>query len=77
MGALFSPPQPPPPPPPPEVPTLDSPEIDKASDELRKAELRRRGRRSTILTSGLGDLSKAPPLRPGLGNGISRRLGGN
>ncbi len=77
MGALFSPPSPPPPPPPPPVPTFDSPEIDDAREERRKAELRRRGRRSTILTSGLGDAGVAPVRRTGLGTGINTRLGGN
>lgn len=77
MGALFSPPQPPPPPPPPPVPTPDDPAIDEARQRLRKAELSRKGRRSTILTSGLGDSTVAPARHPGLNNGFSNRLGGN
>lgn len=73
MGSLFSSPSPPPPPPPPPVPTPEDPAVDEARRKLRQAELRRRGRRATILTSGLGDRSAAPTGRPGLVN----RLGGN
>ena len=73
MGSLFNPPQPPAPPPPPPVPTPDDPAIDEARERLRRAELLRRGRRSTILTSGLGDSSPAPARRSALSN----RLGGN
>lgn len=53
-------PAPPPPPvvtqPPPPVPTRAEPEVAEARDteNLRMATLRRRGRRSTILTSPLG-----------------------
>ena len=40
--------------PPPPPPTREDPEIRKARDTQRTAELRRRGRRATILTSGRG-----------------------
>jgi hypothetical protein len=73
MGSIFNPPQPPPLPPPPPVTTPDDPAIDEARQRLRKAELSRKGRRSTILTSGLGDSSVAPARRTNLSN----RLGGN
>lgn len=78
MGSLFSPPELAPPPPPPPVPTPDDPAIDEARRKLRQAELRRKGRRSTILTSGLGDTGAAPARRPQLGSaGPNNRLGGN
>ncbi len=70
MGSLFSSPSPPPPLPP--VPTPEDPAIDAARKKRRLAELRRKGRAATILTSGLGDRSEAPVTRPGL----NRQLGG-
>jgi hypothetical protein len=66
--AIFSPPSPPPlPPPPPPPPTPDDPEVKKRSEEIRLSGLRRRGRASTILTSGLGDTTQANVRRNTLG----------
>jgi hypothetical protein len=67
MGSLFSSPSPPaPPPPPPPPPTTDDPVIEDRRRKLQLAELQRRGRAATILTSGLGDLSNVPVDRPTL-----------
>lgn len=60
MG-FFSPSPPSPPPPPPPPPTITDPSVEEArrkaiEDSARKA----RGRASTILTGGQGDLSEAP-----------------
>jgi hypothetical protein len=69
MGSIFSAPSPPPPPPPPPlppIPTADDPEVKRAAEQRRLSERKRRGRRSTILTSGLGDPSTAPVGRPTL-----------
>lgn len=69
MGALFSSPKPPPPPPP--LPKLDDPAIEEARRKRRLSELKRSGRRSTILTGGAGDITEAniekPELRKTLG----------
>jgi hypothetical protein len=66
---LFSPPAPelPPPPPLPPVPTEDDPEVQKRREQVRLAALQRKGRASTILTSGLGDTSLASLSRATLG----------
>ncbi len=78
MGSLFSPPSPPPLPPPvplppppelpPPPPTPEDPAVDEARKKLRQSQLRRKGRRATILTSGLGDTGTAPIRRPNLHN---------
>lgn len=44
----------PPPPELPPVPTREDPEISAARERQRQADLRRRGRRATILTGGRG-----------------------
>jgi hypothetical protein len=62
---IFSSPAAPPPPTP--LPTPEDPEIKKRKEEVRMAALRRTGRASTILTSGLGDPTHAPVARPTLG----------
>ena len=64
IASIFSPsePSPPPPPPPPPIPTRDDPEVAERREEIRLSLLRRRGRASTILTSGLGD-STSPAIR--------------
>jgi hypothetical protein len=64
MGSIFSPsaPSAPVPPPPPLPPTPEDPEVQARKEEVRMSLLRRRGRASTILTSGLGDTS-APNVR--------------
>jgi hypothetical protein len=67
MGSLFSAPKPPPPPPPPPPapppPTLEDPEIKRKKEEARLANIRRKGRGDTILTSGLGVVGDAPTDR--------------
>lgn len=45
---------PPPPPPPPPFPITDTLEVKQREQEAKSAARRRRGRRATILTSGLG-----------------------
>jgi hypothetical protein len=66
MGGLFSgPPDIPPPPPPP--PTPEDPAIKRRREEVRLAALQRKGRASTVLTSGTGDTTAAPVKRPTLG----------
>ncbi|GEM_PF-4522525 len=67
MGSIFSPKSPPPPPPAPEVPTPEDPEIQQRKEDVRLAALKRRGRASTILTSGAGDPSAPNLSRPTLG----------
>ena len=69
IASLFSPPAPalPPPPPPPPPVTPDDPEVEKRREDVRLALLRRRGRASTILTSGLGDSAPGPVRRITLG----------
>jgi hypothetical protein len=64
MGSIFSPSAPSLPPPPslPAPPTPDDPEVVQRREEVRLSLLRRRGRASTILTSGLGDTT-APTVR--------------
>ncbi len=66
--SLFSPPSPPsPPPPPPPPPQRDDAAIKARKEEERLARKRRMGFGKTILTSGLGDTSKAPVARKTLG----------
>ncbi len=68
MAALFGSPSPPAlPPPPPLPPTPEDPAIKQRREEVRLAALKRKGRASSILTSGVGDTSAAPVLRPKLG----------
>ena len=54
MGGFFSAPKPPAPPPPPPAPTREDPAVAESKEKLRKAELQRKGRAATILTSGSG-----------------------
>ncbi len=66
--SLFSPPKPPkvgPPPPPP--PERDDPAVLEAARKQRLSDLSRRGRRSSLLTSGAGVLDTAPLGRPAAG----------
>jgi len=64
--------------PPPEVPTEDSPEMKAAAEKAAKDEKdlarKRKGRRSTILTSGLG-LEGDPTTRSGQLMGGKTKLG--
>jgi len=74
--SLFSPPKPPapviiqqpapeaPPPPPPPPPEREDPAIAEAARKSREDELKRRGRRASILTSGRGVTEDAPLGRP-------------
>jgi hypothetical protein len=64
MSSLFSPPAPAAPPPLP-APIVD-PAEQRRKEEERQAELRRRGMRGSILTSGLGDTRQTPVQRPNL-----------
>lgn len=64
MGSIFSTPTPSAPPAPPPPPTPDDPAIEERRRKLRLAEQQRRGRAATILTSGLGDLSRPTVERP-------------
>lgn len=52
FGGAPSPPPPPPPPPP--IPERTDPAVEQASKNLAASEARRRGRASSILTSGQG-----------------------
>ena len=52
------------PPPPPPPPTRDDPAIAEARKKLRASELRRKGRRATIITGGAGVLGEAPLIQP-------------
>jgi len=56
MGSLFSPKMPPPPPvqPLPEPPELSDEDKARIAEDERKREMKRKGRRSTILTGPLG-----------------------
>jgi len=56
MGSLFSPKMPPPPPvqPLPEPPELSEEDKARIAEDERKREMKRKGRRSTILTGPLG-----------------------
>ena len=69
----FSPSRPRLPPPPPPPPQRDDPAIAEARKKLRASELRRKGRRATILTGGEGVLGTAPLAQPRAG---SQLLGG-
>ena len=55
-----------PPPPPPPVKTTD-PAIAASRKKLRESELRRKGRRSTIITGGQGITVDAPLAQPRAG----------
>jgi hypothetical protein len=57
----------PPPPQLPPPPTKDDADVEKRREEIRLAALKRKGRASTILTSGLGDTSLASLGRATLG----------
>ncbi len=68
--SIFSPskpkiPEPVPPPPPPE---RDDSAVIEAARQQREAELKRKGRRASFLTSGEGDLKTAPLGRPQAGS---------
>jgi len=69
MGSIFSPSAPslPAPPPLPLPPTPEDPEVARRREEIRMSLLRRRGRASTILTSGLGDTTSPTIRRATLG----------
>ena len=64
--------------PPPDVPTDDSPEVKMAAEEAAKKERdlarKRKGRSSTILTSGLG-VSGEPTTKYGQLSGNKTKLG--
>ena len=64
--------------PPPDVPTDDSPEVKRAAEEAAKKERdlarNRKGRSSTILTSGLG-VSGEPTTKYGQLTGGKSKLG--
>ena len=70
FGAPKAPALPPPPPPPPK---LDDPAIAVARKKQRASDLRRKGRRATIITGGEGVLGSAPLAQPQAG---SQTLGG-
>lgn len=55
---LFTAPDLPEPEPAPLAPTMSDPEVDEAQRKEREAQLRARGRASTIATSGQGDTSR-------------------
>lgn len=55
--------------PPPPVKTTD-PAIAASKKKLRESELRRKGRRSTIVTGGAGVTSDAPLSQPKAGGSI-------
>lgn len=62
MGSLFSKPKipevkPPPDPKPVRMPTVDDPNAEKAASRFRAAALRRKGRRSTIMSDNLRDIT--------------------
>lgn len=59
-----TPPPPPPPEPPPPPPTPADPSVEAARNAERQAALRRKGRRSTILTGGEGVLGETSTDRP-------------
>lgn len=52
------------PPPPPPPPTRADPAIAESRKKLRASELRRKGRRATIITGGAGVLGEAPLIQP-------------
>ena len=62
--SLFSPPRPRLPPPPPPPVTREDPAIAAAAKKQRQADLRRRGRKATIITGGQGVLGDAPLAQP-------------
>ena len=49
---------------PPPPPKRDDPAIAEARKKLRASELRRKGRRSTIITGGAGVLGEVPLAQP-------------
>ena len=69
----FSPKTPRLPPPPPAPPKRDDPAVVESKKKLRASELRRKGRRATILTGGEGVQGTAPLAQPRAG---SQLLGG-
>ena len=52
------------PPAPPPPPKRDDPAIAEARKKLRASELRRKGRRSMVVTGGEGVLGEAPLIQP-------------
>ena len=48
----------------PDIPQADSPDVVAARKKQREAELRRKGRASTIITGGAGVTSDAPLSQP-------------
>lgn len=67
VSSLFGAPKMPAPPPPPPIPTREDPAIAASKEKQRISDIARRGRASTILTGGLGDVSEAEVKRPTLG----------
>ena len=67
VGNIFAPKPAPLPPPPPPPPTPDDPAVVESKKKLRESELRRRGRRASILTGGQGALGEAEVARPEAG----------
>ena len=61
FGGAKTPALPPAPPPP---PTRDDPAIAESRKKLRASELRRKGRRASIITGGAGVLGEAPLIQP-------------
>ena len=61
---LFSKPKIPPLPAPPKQPSRDDPSIEEARKAQRLADLRRKGRKSTIITGGAGLTTDAPLSQP-------------
>lgn len=66
----------PPPPSPPPPPKRDDPSIAAARKKQKSSELRRKGRRATILTSGRGIEDPLGVVRPEATERTSQLLGG-
>lgn len=75
--SIFSPPKPKIQTPPPAAQPVerDDPNVTQAREELRKAELKRRGRAATILTGGAGVEEEALLGQPAAGGGTTGNLG--
>ncbi len=67
IGDLLSPPAPPRPAPPPKPPGREDSVGADAGKKQREAELRRRGRKATIITGGSGITTDAPLSQPKAG----------
>lgn len=67
IGNIFSPPKAAMPEPLPPPPKEDDPAIEENKKKVRQSELRRRGRKASILTSGQGTLGEATTARPEAG----------